>query len=397
MAQLLQLGIRFPGNRASPSGDVRFASPAVRPPFQSPCMSSSRAPCIPLRDCSSIAIFRALQLGDLLCAVPALRALRRASPQARITLVGLPWARAFALRFCDYVDDFVAFPGAPPLPEQTPDVARLPAFFADMQARGFDLGIQMHGNGVHTNGIVARFGAKRLAGFHTADGPVSESRCFLPYPAHLHEIRRNLRLVEFLGAPPQGEALAFPLTQRDRDELGSIVGLPRLVPGSYACLHPGARNPAKRWPVERFARLGDALHASGFDIVLTGSAGERPIADAVARAMRAPSHNVASPISIGAMAALLADARLLVTNDTGVSHVAVGLGLPSIVVFFATDPRQWAPLDARLHRTVYRPGDVDVATVLRAALELLDDTGGRAPARVLAAPVGARASAHRNV
>lgn len=334
---------------------------------------------VQLNGCRSIAIFRALQLGDLLCAVPALRALRHGAPDARITLVGLPWAGAFVTRFHRYLDDFVAFPGAPGLPERTPDIARLPAFFADMQARGFDLAVQMHGNGVHTNEIVARFGARESAGFHVAGEPPPDSRSFLPYPAQLHEITRNLRLVEFLGAKSAGEALEFPLTQDDRNELAGVPDVSALAPGAYVCLHPGARNPAKRWPVERFARLGDALYARGLEIVLTGSAAERPIAEAVAHAMRAPSRNFALPISVGAMAVLLAGARLLVTNDTGVSHVAVGLRVPSVVVFFATDPKQWAPLDARLHRTVYRPHGVDFETVRDAALQLLDDTGGRAP------------------
>ncbi|HEX6793491.1 MAG TPA: glycosyltransferase family 9 protein [Casimicrobiaceae bacterium] len=358
-------------------------------------MAIDRGARSPLRGCRSLAVFRALQLGDLLCAVPALRALRHSVPGARITLVGLPWASAFAARFHRYVDDFVAFPGAPELPEQAPDVARLPAFFADMRARRFDLALQMHGSGIQTNAIVARFGARNSAGFYAGDEPAPDAQHFLPYPFELHEIRRNLRLVEFLGATATGDDLEFPLSRNDRDELAAVRDARSLSAGRYACLHAGARNPAKRWPVERFAQVGDALHDRGLEIVLTGSGVERPIAEAIARAMRAPSRNLALPISIGAMAALIADARLIVTNDTGVSHVATGLHVPSVVVFFATDPAQWAPLDTRLHRTVYRPDDVDVATVLNAALELLDDTDVSAAQRLRPSPAPMRGATPR--
>jgi ADP-heptose:LPS heptosyltransferase len=325
----------------------------------------------PAEACRSVAVFRALQLGDLLCAVPALRALRFGLPHARITLVGLPWAHRFAQRFARYVDEFVAFPGAPGLPEQPAEVARLPAFFAGMQRRAFDLSIQMHGNGTLTNAIVDRFAARLTAGF-VPPGAASEARRLrVRYPDDVHEVRRNLRLVSALGMPHAGEALEFPLTRADFAELAALPEVARLQGAPYVCLHAGARNPVKRWAPERFAQLGDALYAQGFDIVLTGSQAERPIAGTVADAMRAPCVNTASPISVGGLAAILAGARLLVTNDTGVSHVAAGLRVPSVVVFCATDPARWAPLDGDLHHAVHDPGGVEVATVLAHARTLL--------------------------
>ena len=108
-------------------------------------------PSVPLLqrpDIASVVVFRALQVGDMLCAVPALRALRAALPQAHITLVGLPWAQQFAARYSRYLDDFIAFPGHPSLPEaQIRDESAVDVFYETVRDRKFSLALQLHGSG----------------------------------------------------------------------------------------------------------------------------------------------------------------------------------------------------------------------------------------------------------
>ncbi|MGV4651955.1 glycosyltransferase family 9 protein, partial [Burkholderia pseudomallei] len=203
---------------------------------------------------ASIAVFRALQLGDMLCAVPALRALRRGEPQARITLIGLPWAKAFAERFSDYVDDFIAFPGAPGLVEQPHDVERLAAFVAECRSRRFDLAIQLHGSGAQSNAIVAGLGAASTAGFAPdafAAGEHAAPRLdrTIAWPSALPEIARYTKLMRRLGYDDWGDYLEFPLGGLDYAICRVLCEQHDLRPREYAVVHPGARMQSRRWPV----------------------------------------------------------------------------------------------------------------------------------------------------
>ena len=112
-----------------------------------------------------IAVLRALVLGDLLCAVPALRSFRRAFPNAEITLIGLPSATGFVERFGAYLDGFVKLPGYQGLPEREPEIREVPGFLQEAQAREFDLVVQLHGNGEVTNPLALLLGGGRTAGF----------------------------------------------------------------------------------------------------------------------------------------------------------------------------------------------------------------------------------------
>jgi ADP-heptose:LPS heptosyltransferase len=307
-----------------------------------------------------IAVLRALQVGDLLCAVPALRALRAAFPRAHVTLIGLPWARSFARRFATYIDAFAEFPGCEGMPEGAGTPEDLRRFFAWAVARRFDLALQMHGSGAVSNAVVERIGARLSAGFHPAGTPCPDPRRFAPYPESGHEIRRWLQLTQFIGLPGRGEHLEFPLTTEDFQEFASLPEAPQLEAGAYACVHPGARAATRRWPAERFAQVADALAAQGLRIVITGNGAEADLACRLRTAMSvahpAPI-DLARDISLGALAVVISRARLLVANDTGVSHVAAGVGTPSVIVFTAADPTRWAPLDSRRHRAVYVPVD----------------------------------------
>lgn len=333
-------------------------SPAANCPLQ-PISSSPR----------SILVFRALQVGDMLCAVPALRALRARFPAAHILLAGLPWAAGFAGRFDRYIDEFIRFPGHPALPEQTPDAEGLTAFLHSISQRNIDLALQMHGDGSSSNAILAHFGARRLAGFIRSAASPTTDGCFLPYPAQGHEIERLLSLAAFVGAKSRDTTLEFPLTHEDHQELSLQTFATELKSKRYVCLHVGARHRNKCWPAACFSAMGDQLSREcGLRVVLTGSAAEYALAADVAARMHEPAINAACDMSLGALAALIASARLLICNDTAVSHIAAALRLPSVVIFVNSDSERWAPLDHERHRCVHDPDGQQSAEVLALVL-----------------------------
>jgi ADP-heptose:LPS heptosyltransferase len=303
-----------------------------------------------------IVIFRALVLGDLLCTTPALRAIRHTCPDAEITLVGLPWAKNFVSRYPHLIDQFMEFPGYPGLPEIQPDLKKIPEFFKAAQSKNFDLAIQMHGSGAYVNSITVLMGARRNAGFYVKGDYCPDPKMFMQFPSEEHEIIKYIRLTEFLGAPTQGLHLEFPLTAQDVQEYLSIPGVEQLT-GDYVCIHPGSRLLSRRWLPERFAQVAEKIASWGMKVVLTGSNEEKELTDFVSRMIKAPHMNLAGKTSLGALGVLLKNSRMLISNDTGLSHVASALQVPSVIVISGSDFNRWVPLNRKLHKFVY--ADVD--------------------------------------
>jgi len=245
----------------------------------------------------NIGVFRALPLGDVLCATPALRALRGAFPSARITLIGLASVRDLVARLDD-VDDMLEFPGFPGLPERSPDITALPDFLQEAQARRFDLIIQLHGDGALTNPLCATMGARLMAGFYPPGGWCPDAERYTPWPPRGAEVRRWLRLLQFLGMGTRGEELDLPVRADEQRRFRELAAVHRLQRHRYVCLHPGAHLPSRRWPEERFAQVGDWLAEQGFAVVITGKDDERAtMRSCVLRCVHPSSISSVRPIS----------------------------------------------------------------------------------------------------
>ena len=283
----------------------------------------------------SIALVRLrVGLGDLLCTVPALRALRARLPDAHVALV--TWAEMAPVVDRLGFDELVPFPGWPGIPERAPDEAAIPGWLDGVRGR-FDVAVAMYGANPAANAVVAAMAPRVTAGFFLPGETDADLATHVPYPTHLHEVDRHLHLLDHLGAPPDGRELAFPITEADQAEAAAVA-----PERPYVLLHPGATSSSRRWPLERWAAVGDALAARGHFVAVTGVPGEEETVAAVRSDMRADSLDLCGRTSLGGFAALLRGADLIAGNDSGPMHLAAAVGTPSVAVFLSGDPVRWA-------------------------------------------------------
>jgi ADP-heptose:LPS heptosyltransferase len=326
---------------------------------------------------SKIAIFRALQLGDMLCAIPTIRAIRRQFPHARISLIGLAWQQDLVRRFPGYFDEFIEFGGWPGLPEKDWNPEESIAFVKSMQQKNFDLVLQMQGNGLLTNSMCLLWAGKFTCGLRRSyeqapgDGlfPVSDND-------EDHEILRFFKLLDGLDIPAQGSFLEFNVFPGELSTFENISAHFSISPERYICIHPGARDVKRRWSAEYFGAIARTLYEQGFTIVLTGSTAELETLNAVERHANVPLINTIRElhnVELGVLAAIIKHSILLVSNDTGVSHLAVALEVPSVIIFSAhSSEKRWAPLNTERHLVISHTDATDVSHVIQSTLTKLN-------------------------
>jgi ADP-heptose:LPS heptosyltransferase len=290
-------------------------------------------------------ILRALGLGDLLTAVPALRALGHAHPGHRRVLAA-PAALRPLLPLIGAVHDLEPVGELEALPER---------------AAHADVAVNLHGSGPESHRLLLATAPRRMLAF--ACDAVPESAGGPAWNDQEHERDRWCRLLRASGIP------ADPLDLELRRPARSSLARPGAV-----VLHPGAASAARRWPVERWARAAAELRGAGHEVLVTGGPGEVELATAVCQAGGLGQHaRMAGRTDLAALASIVAEAAVVVCGDTGVAHMATALGTPSVVLFGPTSPARWGPPGERPRHTVLwagREGDPHAGVVDPGLLEI---------------------------
>jgi len=265
---------------------------------------------------------RALGLGDFLTGLPALALIKRALPGHEVVL-------AAPAVFAPLVPLIAAVDRLLPAAELAP-IEDLPA--------PLDIAIDLHGNGPASRRLLSALGPRQLHGF--ADpatgltGPV--------WLAGEHEASRWCRLVS--------QSLATPTAPADCQVAGCVAVPPMELPRQLTVVHPGAAAASRRWPAGRFAAVASALRARGHRVVVTGADSEAALSRAVAEQAQVPTM---LGLSLPQLLALVAGARLVISGDTGIAHVASNYRTPSVVLFGPVSPAGWGPPAAGPHRVLW--------------------------------------------
>jgi heptosyltransferase-2 len=295
-------------------------------------------------------------VGDAVMALPALRELRRIFAGSHITLAARPWVQGL-FDGERLADNLISLAGA------RGPFGRAAHFISEagrFRRERFDFAVLLT-NSFGTALAARAGGAKNIAGyaidarrllldqvipFEPGYKTLHQVRYYLNIAAHIETRITGKSSVDFQDCEPRLE-----VSEEQRQHARSL--LERFGVGAdhdrILAINPGATNSsAKRWPAERFAKTADRLNeCEGFQTVILGAAGDKPVADEVAGLMRTHAAVIAGETSIAELKAVLACASLVISNDTGTSHVSAALGVPTIVVFGPTEHVSTRPLSLR--------------------------------------------------
>jgi heptosyltransferase-2 len=303
-------------------------------------------------------------MGDMLCVVPLLRALRAHYPGARIVLMTSA-VNHEVMEENPYLDDTLLYDKRMFLGRWTLHVGAILRFFRDLRAQRFDQVIVPATVSMSfTSDLLAlmsgapdRVGARSLDGIPNPSGFVYTEGVHLDWreTPHRHQTLRNLDIVRDRGIGTTDCSSLLALTEAERREGRDRVRGIRKGGGRLVAFHPGAGKIANRWPAIRFASLANYL-AVRWDAGILITAGPMDVdpVQSMVKGLDKP-YKLIENQELRLVASILAEVDLLVSNDTGIMHVGAAVGSPVLSFFGPTDPLQWAPVGEQ-HRALAGPG-----------------------------------------
>lgn len=267
-----------------------------------------------------VLVLRALGLGDFLTGLPAYRGLRRHFGSHRMVLAA-PGALAGLAELSGAFDEVLHTNGLDDLRWQRPAP---------------DVAVNLHGKGPKSHQLLLDLSPRRRIGFRAPgwSGP--------KWDPGEHDVSRWCRLLGSAGVATDPTYLRLPLPTTASAVPNAVV------------IHPGAGAPSRCWPPNRYAEVARRLTANGCTVVITGSVGERELAEYVARQAGLPADAVlAGDLDLLGFAALVAGARLLICGDTGPGHLATAYSTPSVLLFGPMSPRLSGPPTHQRHRALW--------------------------------------------
>lgn len=293
-------------------------------------------------------------MGDAVMSVPAMRELRRIFPEAHISLLVRPWVRDVysAVEFVDRILDFDK-------EGEHRGWAGCARLIRGLKRMKFDLALLLQ------NAFEAAFLAwaaripVRIGYARDARSLMLTHPCRIdPQVRKVHQVYYYLGLLSAAGlresrpgvAQAQQVDIRIGVRPSDTEQARTLLASSGIRDGELLVgLNPGAHfGSAKRWLPDRYARVGDALAGGyGTRVLLFGSAGERPFAEAIAGQMKHPALVLAGRTTLGELMALIQRCRLFITNDSGPMHLAAALDVPQIAIFGSTSEVATGPWSDR--------------------------------------------------
>ncbi len=264
------------------------------------------------RERPNLVVLRALKLGDLLVAVPALKGLRRRFPEHRILYAAPEWLRPLT----DLIAPIDALLPTPGLDAPVP-----------IPCGGVDIAANLHGNGADSRLRLRELGARQRIEHRSPDDSAGPD-----WQDGVHERERWARLVSAHGAPADPLDVAIERPEAPAGTAGAAI------------VHIGAAYASRHWPVDRFAAVARGLESDGTRVLFTGGDQDRARALAAARLADLPDSRVlAGRAGLRELAGLIGHAAVVVSVDTGAAHLASAFGTPSAVIFGPAPPEEWGP------------------------------------------------------